>query len=120
MGLDKGSESSLEESEAPASKRGRTEDSLPANGVESPNAGVEHWSFASLGFTATQLAALEVAHKNEELLAPGVIGVEQLQQAIELATALGMEHQAMILRLHGSALSAHGAACGVVSAPGAA
>ena len=44
---------------------------------------------------------------------------EQLQQAIELATALGMEHQAMILRLHGSALSAHGAAYGVNSTPGA-
>ena len=119
MGLDEGSESSPEDAEAPASKRGRTEEALPANGVASPVAGTEQWSFASLGFTSAQLAALDAAHKNEELLAPGVIGVEQLQQAIELATVLGMEHQAMILRLHGSALSAHGAAYGVNSTPGA-
>ena len=120
MGLGEGSGASREEAAAPANKRGRIAEAMPAGGVASPAAETQLWSFASLGFTDHQLAALEEAHKHEELLAPGVVGLEQLQQAIEMATELGMEHQAMILRLHGTALSAHGAAGGTQGAPGAA
>ena len=65
------------------------------------------WEFTGLGLTESQLAALAHAHKSEELLGdPGVIGLEQLQRAIEMAEAQGMEHQATILRLHGTALTA--------------
>ena len=104
---------------APAAKRVRSEGAGGGAGVESPGATAGKWEFAGLGLSDTQLAALAHAHKHEELLGdPGVIGPAQLQQAIELADAKGMEHQATILRLHCTALSASvqgsaGASCPV-------
>ena len=105
---------------APAAKRVRSEGAGGGAGVESPGATAGKWEFAGLGLSDTQLAALAHVHKHEELLGdPGVIGPAQLQQAIELADAKGMEHQATILRLHCTALSAQsvqvsaGAACPV-------
>ena len=92
---------------APAAKRVRSESACGGAGVESPGATAGKWDFAGLGFSDVQLAALAHAHQHEELLGdPGVIGPAQLQQAIELAEATGMEHQATILRLHCTALSA--------------
>ena len=92
---------------APAAKRVRSEETGGGAGVESPEATGGQWVFAGLGFSDSQLAALAYAHQHEELLGdPGVISPAQLQQAIALADAKGLEHQATILRLHGTALTA--------------
>ena len=104
---------------APAAKRVRSAEAGGGAGVESPGASCGQWVFTGLGFSDSQLAALAYAHQHEELLGdPGVISLAQLQQAIELADAKGMEHQATILRLHGTALSTQsGVGVGATACP---